>query len=102
MGNNSTADARVFVPVASLAGVVSVAGGYTHSAAVLADGTVRAWGANGFGQLGNNSTAESHVPVAVSGLSAVSAVSAGFFHTVALKADGSPTPPPRRVSAVGS
>src|SRR4029077_10868440 len=58
------------------------------SLALLADGTVVAWGANGLGQLGNGGTTESNVPVAVQGLSGVKAISAGASHSLALLANG--------------
>jgi alpha-tubulin suppressor-like RCC1 family protein len=67
---------------------VAVAAGKEHSLALLANGTVMAWGANGAGQLGNGSNTASSVPVAVSGLSEVTAVSAGTNHSLALLANG--------------
>jgi chitodextrinase len=54
-----------------------ISSGWQHGLAVMADGTVREWGANDRNQLG--------APV---GLSDVIAISAGRFHNVALKADG--------------
>lgn len=45
----STTPALVALP----AGAVSVCAGYTHSCALLADGTVMCWGYNDKGQLGN-------------------------------------------------
>jgi uncharacterized repeat protein (TIGR02543 family) len=58
-------------------GVDSIAGGYSHSVALMKDGTVRAWGDNSYGQ--------STVPA---GLTGVTAIAAGHHHTVALKSDG--------------
>jgi len=85
LGNNSTADSLVPVPVTGLAGdVQAVAAGAGHTCA-LVNGGVQCWGINGNGQLGNNSTADSHVPVPVTGLvSGVQALTAGTFHTCAL------------------
>lgn len=76
------------VPVTGLKFVTAVAAGGRHSLALLADGTVAAWGANGLGQLGNASTTESSVPVAVQGLSGVTAIAAGGSHSLALLANG--------------
>src|SRR5262249_28315856 len=39
--------------VPGVAGAVAIATGMEFGAALLADGSVRAWGANGYGQLGN-------------------------------------------------
>ena len=43
-----------------------------HSLAIKSDGTVWAWGNNGFGQLGDNTTTYSNVPVQVRGLNVFS------------------------------
>jgi len=69
--------------------VVAVAGGNRHSLALLADGTVWAWGGDNYGQLGNGDAADdSLVPTQVSGLPPITAISAGGFHSVALAEDG--------------
>src|SRR6266851_2418171 len=75
---------RTPVAVSGLSGVVAISAGGSHSLALLSNGTVRAWGNNGSGQLGNGTTTTSDVPVVVSGLSAVVAVSAGGEHSLAL------------------
>jgi len=80
------------VEVSGLSGVVAVAGGpaiFSHfSLALLEGGMVRAWGANGSGQLGDGTSESSDVPVAVQGLSGVVAISAGEEHGLALLSDG--------------
>jgi alpha-tubulin suppressor-like RCC1 family protein len=73
--------------------IIAVAEGYLHSLVLCADGTVAAWGHNGYGQLGNGGTAPGSVPVAVdrSGVLAgktVVAIAAGPFHNLALCSDG--------------
>ncbi|MGV3662890.1 MAG: choice-of-anchor D domain-containing protein [Prosthecobacter sp.] len=98
LGNSSTAQSAVPVAVNTsgvLSGktVIAVATGREHSLALCSDGTLAAWGGNGYGQLGNNSTTQSSVPVAVntSGVLAgkmVVAVAAGLSHSVALCSDG--------------
>ncbi len=76
------------LPVSGLAFVTSISAGGRHSLALLADGTVVAWGYNGFGQLGDGSTLTGEVPVPVSGLSGVKAVAAGGNHSLALLSNG--------------
>jgi alpha-tubulin suppressor-like RCC1 family protein len=46
---------------------IIIAAGYSHSLALLEDGTVRAWGFNGTGQLGDGTTTYSLTPVQVKG-----------------------------------
>ena len=75
--------------------VVAVAAGSLHSAALLGDKTLRAWGANNFGQLGNATTTAAPAPVTVvadantsAPLTNVVAIACGGNHTLALLADG--------------
>ena len=76
--------------------VVAIAAGYYHSLALCSDGTVAAWGHNGFGRLGDNTTTQRNVPVAVNTASGVSAlfgktvvaIAAGYHHSLALCSDG--------------
>ena len=79
----------------TLNNVVAVSAGYSHSLALLSDGTLWAWGANESGQLGANTfdtTSSSPVQVVGPGgvgiLDNVVAVSAGNFHSLALLSDG--------------
>jgi len=90
LGNNGTVTKQLVpVVVSGLAGAVAVAAGGAHTCALLADGSVRCWGANGAGQLGDNTTASNRLtPVVVSGLSGAIAISAGNQHTCALLATG--------------
>ncbi|MFD0275036.1 hypothetical protein ACFVHB_14210 [Kitasatospora sp. NPDC127111] len=78
-----------------LSDVVAVSAGYTHTLALLSDGSVVAWGNNGIGQLGDGTTTASPVPVRVCGtpdctsyLTGVTALAAGASHSMALRADG--------------
>ncbi len=76
---------------------VAVAAGGYHSLAVLANGTVLAWGYNSNGQLGNGTEGAntgSATPKPVSGLTNAVAVAAGQYHSLALLSNG-------RVSAWG-
>lgn len=78
------------VPVrAAFKGATRVAGGYYHSIALREDGTVWAWGCNGYGELGDGTTSTGRsVPWPVSGLWDVVAVAAGYHHNLAVTADG--------------
>ncbi len=96
LGNNSSTDSTVPVPVATsgvLNGrtVTAISAGDYHSCAV-AEGRAYCWGANGYGELGDSGSTDSTVPVAVdsSGVlngETVTAISAGLQHTCAV-ADG--------------
>jgi uncharacterized protein (TIGR03437 family) len=81
------------VQVRGLEGVVAIAAGSTHSLAAKRDGTVWAWGWNGFGELGDATTTQRLTPVRVSGLTEVVAVAGGGgsvvgAHSLALRRDG--------------
>jgi alpha-tubulin suppressor-like RCC1 family protein len=83
-----SASSNVPTQVVGLKFVVAVSAGGHHSLALLADGTVVAWGDNEFGQLGDGTTERSNVPVAVTGLSGVKAIAAGGQHSLALLSNG--------------
>jgi alpha-tubulin suppressor-like RCC1 family protein len=73
--------------------VKAITAGSHHSLALLEDGTVWAWGYNGFGQLGDGTTTDRHRPVQVSELQGVKAIAAGRLqggshHSLALREDG--------------
>ncbi|HWJ49538.1 MAG TPA: IPT/TIG domain-containing protein, partial [Solirubrobacteraceae bacterium] len=77
------------VTVTGLRFVASVAAGGRHSLALLAGGTVDAWGDNEYGQLGApRSVITSNVPIPVPGLTGVKAISAGANHSLALLTNG--------------
>jgi alpha-tubulin suppressor-like RCC1 family protein len=76
--------------VKGLSGVTAIATGARHSCALLADTSVKCWGANYLASLGNDTHGErSLVPVAVKGLSGVTAIGLGSSHSCALLADTS-------------
>jgi alpha-tubulin suppressor-like RCC1 family protein len=99
LGDDTTTERRLLPTPVNAAGVLAdkvvlaVAGGYLHSLALCADGTLAAWGYNAFGQLGNNAPANSPIPVAVDQTGALAgksvvAIAAGPFHNLALCEDG--------------
>lgn len=89
-GPRATAVARFRArPVAGIGAAVAVAVGSCHRLALLADGTVRAWGSNDHGQLGDGTRVDRREPVAVCDLDRVVAIAAsGGGHSVALASDG--------------
>jgi hypothetical protein len=99
LGDGTTTRRLTPVPVAfedglSLTGATSVAAGWSHSAALLTDGSVLAWGANFYGELGDGTTQQRRRPTAVvdfagtGKLRHIVGLAAGISHTLAL--DGSP------------
>ena len=91
LGNGAMAGSDVPVSVElGGAAVTAISGGEEHNLALLGDGTVMAWGANGQGQLGDGGTAASPVPVAVTGLTGVSAIAAGGHNSLAARASSPP------------
>jgi len=69
--------------------VVAVEGGSFYSLALLADGSVWAWGQDSDGQLANGDDAsDSPIPTEVPGLPPITAISAGSRHSMALDENG--------------
>jgi len=88
LGNDSTSDSNIPVPVSGITNAVAIAAGGFHSLALMSDGTIKAWGRNSYGQLGNSSIEDSGTPVSVGGISNAVAVAAGRLHSLALLSDG--------------
>ena len=75
--------------VKGIAGAKDAGVGAGHIAALLTDGSVRAWGMNGYGELGLGATsAYEVVPVKVPGLTNVTAVRLGGYNSYAIRSDG--------------
>jgi alpha-tubulin suppressor-like RCC1 family protein len=90
LGHGSTVlHSNTPVIVESLSNAVSVTAGRDHTCAVLSDGGLMCWGANGYGQLGDGSTADRQSPVQAAVGDSVRSVSAGGMHTCAALFGGS-------------
>jgi alpha-tubulin suppressor-like RCC1 family protein len=86
----STTAATKPVQVSLPARATAIAAGGYNGYALLEDGTVRAWGVRGVGQLGNPATPDdTSTPVAVQGLTAVVEIAAGHATAYARRANAS-------------
>ncbi|MFI7538357.1 S8 family serine peptidase [Streptosporangium sp. NPDC049376] len=85
-------DSPVAIAVPGLTGVAAgpgtIAAGGVHSLALMANGTVKAWGNNGAGQLGDGTTTNHTTPATVTGLTNVGQVSSRGDHNLALITGG--------------
>jgi alpha-tubulin suppressor-like RCC1 family protein len=89
LGNGSATATLVPGPVQGLSGgVMAVALGPYSACALLADGTVRCWGSNTYGQLGDGTHTTRLMPTPVASLSGVTALSLGWWTTCALASGG--------------
>ena len=61
---------------------VDVSAGWTHSCAVLANGSIMCWGGNWSGQLGDGTTSNRLLPAVVSGIGATSCSTRSVAETV--------------------
>jgi alpha-tubulin suppressor-like RCC1 family protein/PKD repeat protein len=85
LGDGTVSDLPDSVPVGGLPGpVVAIAAGGSHSVALLADGSVWAWGFNEDGRLGDGTTSNTPIPVQVIDLpqGRVRSIAAGSYHTL--------------------
>ncbi|MFZ0041926.1 MAG: hypothetical protein WAK93_11510 [Solirubrobacteraceae bacterium] len=76
------------VAVHGIARATSIAVGAFHACAALANGHVRCWGFNYYGQLGDGTRTDRTRPVAVAGITTARRVSASTLHSCALLASG--------------
>jgi alpha-tubulin suppressor-like RCC1 family protein len=89
VGDGTTTDRWMPVAVSGLSNVVALnSGAGYHHCAVLANTTVKCWGANESAQLGDGTYTRRTVPATVTGLSGATQVSVGERHTCARKSDG--------------
>ncbi|KAL0212677.1 hypothetical protein RCL1_006303 [Eukaryota sp. TZLM3-RCL] len=68
--------------------VVVLSAGLHHSAAVLADGTVRTWGSGADGRLGHGNTLNQLGQKTVDGITDAVCVFCGWYHTLVVRSNG--------------
>lgn len=90
LGDGSTTDSNIPVAVEGLGGAaVEIVAGWSHTCALLVEGTVYCWGKNASGQLGDGSTTDHNIAVQVMGLSeSTTALAGGAFHNCAITQAG--------------
>jgi alpha-tubulin suppressor-like RCC1 family protein len=88
LGNNTTTNSPVPVPVAGGLIFSSVSSGAIQTCGLTPQGAAYCWGRNNNGELGTNSTIDSHVPVAVAGGLTFSSLSSGANHSCAMTVSG--------------
>ena len=66
----------------------SISAGYKYSLALKTDGTLWAWGHNGFGQIGDGTNINKNAPIQIGNATNWQSISAGNFFSLALKTDG--------------
>ncbi len=62
--------------------------GTLHTLAIKTDGTLWAWGYNGFGQLGDGTNTNNNASTQIGTATNWSQISTGGYHTIAIKTDG--------------
>jgi alpha-tubulin suppressor-like RCC1 family protein len=81
---SSTPVTRPVNTIGAGSGITRLSAGDFHMLALKPDGTVLAWGSNGYGQLGNGGTAPVTGPVQVTGLANATQVAAGGEFSLAV------------------
>jgi alpha-tubulin suppressor-like RCC1 family protein len=93
LGNGGTGDEHipVWVDLGTDRTAVAITAGYTHSCAILDNGSVSCWGKGVNGQLGNGGTSQQNSPTLTSSLGTgrtAVAISAGNIHTCVILDNG--------------
>lgn len=82
IGDGTTENRLLPVPVSGLSDVVDIGANFEHSAAVRRDGIAWTWGRNTEDQLGDGTQIDRHVPTRVPSLAGLTSIEAGPFHTL--------------------
>ncbi|MEM9189997.1 MAG: RCC1 repeat-containing protein [Myxococcota bacterium] len=88
LGDGTTTNSDVPVPVMGLSNVRELGAGYGHVCALLGNGTVKCWGEGQGGRLGNGMSADSSVPVDVLGVTDAVQIAVGTARACVRRRDG--------------
>jgi alpha-tubulin suppressor-like RCC1 family protein len=88
LGDGTTTDQRVPVPVAGSLSFVAISAGGFHACGLTADGRAYCWGDNRFSQLGDGTTESRLTPVSVAGGLTFASLSAGGDNTCGVTTQG--------------
>lgn len=87
LGNGTTVESLVPIPIDTLNSYLSISAGIFHSHAIKADGTLWSWGRNTFGALGDGTELNRTSPVQIGTDTLWKYVNGSRFHTVGIKVD---------------
>ncbi len=91
LGNNSTTDSSVVLPVAGVSNAQQICSGFGHTCAIVAGGALVCWGRNDYGQMANGTSGAStdvRVPTVVAGVSGATWLSCGNNYTCVVVGGG--------------
>jgi hypothetical protein len=80
LGDGTMTPSTTPVAVTGISSAIAIVAGWTHSCALLQDGSVRCWGEGVNGELGDGAAQNSATPVTVSGILGATGISAGWWH----------------------
>jgi alpha-tubulin suppressor-like RCC1 family protein len=88
LGDGTTTNKNIPTQIGTAANWQSISARNEYTIALKTDGTLWAWGRNGYGQIGDGTTINKATPTQIGTAINWQSISAGGSHTIALKTDG--------------